>query len=107
MATAKIVQVPMEDELRQQLDKLSQAEGKTRSEVIREACRQHLRRSAIERLDRQYEEGYRRLPENPAIAEAMTAMAAQLWKREFGDEDDWDEIYQQWLADHSEATRER
>ena len=74
----KIVQVPMEEELRQQLDRLSLAEGRTRAEVIREACRRHLRRSEIGRLDREYEEGYRRLPENPAIAEAMTAMAAAL-----------------------------
>ena len=97
---AKIVQVPMEQELCQRLDTLSHAEGKTRAEVIREACRQYLRRSEVGRLEREYAEGYRRLPENPAIAEAMTTMAAALWTQEFGDEDEWNEIYREWMADH-------
>lgn len=96
----KIVQVPMGDELREQLDRLSQAEGKTRAEVIREACKERLRRADIERLDSEYEEGYRRFPENATVADAMTAMAAGLWAEEFGDTAYWEEEYRKWIAEH-------
>jgi hypothetical protein len=35
-----------------------------------------------ERLDRQYEEGYRRMPEDPELAEAQAEMSGEILEEE-------------------------
>lgn len=92
MAT-KIIQVPMEDELRQRLDSLAEQQKKPRAEVIREACRRYLRRLQEEEWDRQYEEGYRRMPEDVRELDGFLQGYAQVLP-----EEDWEQEYQDWLA---------
>lgn len=88
----RIVQVPMEEELRQKLDAVAEAERKPRAEIIRKACKEYLRQIQEAELDRQYVEGYRRMPEDPREVEALGLLAAQVWAQEYGEEDwsDWD-----------------
>lgn len=83
MITArKVIQVPIGDELLRSVDELSRRRGQTRSEFIREACRRYLRQLEQEELDRAYEEGYRRQPENPALGQAQLALVGQVLEEE-------------------------
>lgn len=77
-ATTKLVQVPMDDDLRTQLDTAADAQGKARAEVIREACRLYLRRLHREELKRRYIEGYRRVPEDVADLAGFIEAYAQV-----------------------------
>ena len=74
----KVIQVPMEDDLRRALDDLSKNKNRSRAEVIRKACLLYLRRLEEERLDTEYQEGYQRIPEGTALGQAQEAMAAEV-----------------------------
>ncbi len=78
----KVIQVPIGDELLEALDDLSRAEGRSRSEIIREACQRYLERLEQVQLDRSYQEGYRRRPEDPALAEAQASVTGEVLSRE-------------------------
>ena len=78
----KVIHVPMEDTLCRALDDLSKKKNRSRAEVIREACLLYLRRLEEERLDAEYQEGYRRIPENTALGQAQEAMAAAVLEPE-------------------------
>ncbi len=80
--STRVIQVPMEKELLEALDLLSRAEGRSRADLIREACRLYLRRMEQERLDREYIEGYVRVPEGLALSEAQAALAGQVLPEE-------------------------
>ncbi len=82
----KVIQVPMEEELLRQVNRLARARRSTRAALIREACQEYLRRLKEEELERRYIEGYRRKPEDPAWGELGAKLATQVWPRE-----DWDE----------------
>jgi metal-responsive CopG/Arc/MetJ family transcriptional regulator len=82
VTTNKLVQIPMDHELLAQLDRLSRAEGNSRSAVIRRACREYLKRLEEERLDAIYEEGYRRIPEDSSVGEAQVAIAKEMLAEE-------------------------
>ncbi|MDD5189655.1 MAG: ribbon-helix-helix domain-containing protein [Dehalococcoidales bacterium] len=77
-----IIQVPVERELLDELDKLSKEQSKSRSEVIRQACRKFLDETEEERLDRIYVEGYKRIPETTEWGEAQEAMLSEVWPKE-------------------------
>ncbi|MBI2886209.1 MAG: ribbon-helix-helix protein, CopG family [Chloroflexi bacterium] len=78
----KIIQVPMDEELVAKLDARAEKAGRPRAEIIRAACRAHLRRLEEAEQEQAYIEGYRRIPEDPALAEAMASLAAQILPRE-------------------------
>lgn len=78
----------MEEELCRRLDVLSKEKGTPRAQVIRDACRQYLWRLEQERLDREYVEGYKRIPEDPRVFQAYAAMTADILPEE--DWSDWD-----------------
>lgn len=78
----KIVQVDMDDTLLEALDSASKQEGRTRAELIREACQRYLRRSEDARLEQAYEEGYNRIPEEPMIGQAQVELSAQVLPEE-------------------------
>jgi len=77
-----IIQVPVDEELLQRLDKLSKEQSKSRAEVIRHACRKFLKETEEERLDRVYQEGYERVPETPEMGEAQIKMIKKVWPKE-------------------------
>jgi len=51
-------------------------------DLIRKACRRHAERAERRHRDSQYEGGYRRLPEDPVVAEAQANMSAQILEQE-------------------------
>lgn len=82
VSSAKIVQVPIDEELLASLDELSRGRRTSRSAVIRDACREYLRRLREEALDEVYERGYRRTPEDTATGETQASLAAQVLPEE-------------------------
>ncbi len=74
----RIIQVPMDPELLANLDKLCGEKRIARAELIRESCREYLRRSEQEELDRAYQNGYERCPEAPEAAAAQMKLAGKV-----------------------------
>ena len=74
----KVIQVPVDEGLLVALDQVSRKQHKARAELIREACQCYLKQAESEELDRLYQEGYERLPEEPMLAEAQIALAAEI-----------------------------
>lgn len=74
----KVIQVPVDEELLTALDQLSGKQRKARSELIRQACRRYLVQVESEELDRLYQQGYERLPEEPELGEMQIALAGEI-----------------------------
>lgn len=74
----KVIQVPIEDDLLGALDEASRSEKRSRADLIRQACRDYLRRRREQTLDRLYQEGYERVPEDSAIGQAQVALLGQV-----------------------------
>jgi metal-responsive CopG/Arc/MetJ family transcriptional regulator len=78
----RIIQVPMNDELLRALDLASRQRGLSRAALIRTASEEYLRRLDEEEADREYEEGYVRVPEVPDFGEAQLAVLPYVWSKE-------------------------
>ncbi len=78
----KIIQVPVDEELLKDLDILSQKQRKARSEVIRQACLRYLQQVEYEELDKLYQQGYIRIPEEPEAGEIQIAMSSEILSTE-------------------------
>jgi metal-responsive CopG/Arc/MetJ family transcriptional regulator len=74
----KVIQVPVDEELLTALDQTSRKQNKARAELIREACQCYLEQVESEELDRLYQQGYERLPEEPELGEAQIALAGEI-----------------------------
>jgi metal-responsive CopG/Arc/MetJ family transcriptional regulator len=66
----------------QALDHLSEKEDRSRAAIIRDACRLYVARADEERLDREYVEAYKRIPEDPALGEAQVAILVEVVPKE-------------------------
>lgn len=80
--TRKVIQVPMEADLLQALDSRSKQDGRSRAELIREACRHYLRRLEVEQLEQVYQDGYLRVPEGRELGEVQASLTAQVLPKE-------------------------
>lgn len=78
----KVIQVPVEEELLRDLDSLSKKQRKARSELIRQACLIYLQRVKNEELDKIYQQGYVRVPEESAMGEIQVAISGELLSKE-------------------------
>ncbi|MDD4987133.1 MAG: ribbon-helix-helix protein, CopG family [Dehalococcoidales bacterium] len=78
----KVIQVPVDEELLTALDQLSRKQRKARSELIRQACQCYLGQVKSEELDRSYQQGYERLPEEPELGEAQIALGGEVLSKE-------------------------
>jgi metal-responsive CopG/Arc/MetJ family transcriptional regulator len=78
----KVIQVPIDEKLLTALDKLSRKQSKARSEIIRQACQHYLERVESEELDRIYQQGYERLPEEAEIGKAQVTITGEILPRE-------------------------
>jgi metal-responsive CopG/Arc/MetJ family transcriptional regulator len=78
----KVIQVPVDEKLLIALDKLSRKQSKARSEIIRQACQQYLEQVESEELDRIYQQGYEKLPEEAEIGEAQVTLTGERLPRE-------------------------
>jgi len=77
-----VIQVPVDEELLIALDQLSRKQRKARSELIRQACQRYLRQVESEELDRLYQPGYEKLPEEPELREAQIALIGEVLPKE-------------------------
>jgi len=80
--TKKVIQVPVDEKLLGALDRTSRKQNKARAELIREACQRYLTQMESEELDRLYQQGYERLPEEPKLGEAQLGLAGQILPEE-------------------------
>lgn len=71
-----VIQVPMEADLVERLDYRARREAVSRAALIREACALYLRHLDADERERNYEEGYRRVPEAAPEAESLAWLAA-------------------------------
>jgi len=78
----KVIQVPVDEELLKDLDNLSKKQHKARAELIRQACLSYLQQVEREELDRLYQQGYMRIPEEPETGEIQVAMSGEFMSRE-------------------------
>ena len=78
----KIIQVPVDEELLKGLDSLSKKQRKARSELIRHACLRYLQQVEHEELDKLYQQGYARIPEEPEAGEIQIAMSGEILSKE-------------------------
>ena len=77
-----VIQVPVDENLLEALNIASKKANLTRSEFIREACHQYLRRLKMAELDMVYQRGYEDIPEEPALGEAQADLAGQILQEE-------------------------
>jgi metal-responsive CopG/Arc/MetJ family transcriptional regulator len=78
----KVIQLVVDEELLKNLDALSKAKTKTRSEIIRQACQRYLKQAKDEEQDRIYRQSYIDLPEEPELGEAQEVLMAEMHDRE-------------------------
>ncbi len=78
----KVIQVPVDEELLRDLNNLSKKQRKARSELIRQACLNYLQQVEHEELDRFYQQGYVRIPEEPETGESQVAMSGEFMSKE-------------------------
>ncbi len=78
----KVIQVPVDDSLLKNLDTLCKKQRKPRSKVIREACVSYLQKLENEELDKVYQQGYSRIPEEPMIGEAQADILGEVLSKE-------------------------
>ena len=78
----KVIQVPVDEKLLKDLDSLSKKQRKARSELIRQACLLYLQQVENEELDRLYQQGYRRIPEESETGEIQVAMSGEHLSKE-------------------------
>lgn len=80
--TRKVIQVPIDEELLTRIDERVGRVAESRAAFIREACRWRLDALKGGQLDREYVDGYRRKPEDPAWAKATTRLLSKVLPRE-------------------------
>jgi metal-responsive CopG/Arc/MetJ family transcriptional regulator len=85
----RVIQVPMSRNLVDELDEVSREREQSRAALIRELCERFLKAREEERLDREYAEGYKRMPETEE-EKAWAEMGAKLLAEGLA-EDAWPE----------------
>ncbi|MBI4308271.1 MAG: hypothetical protein HY684_05640 [Chloroflexi bacterium] len=80
--TKKVIQVPIDEGLLKELDDLSKKLRRARAELIRHACLHYLRELKYEELDRLYQQGYVRIPEEPGTGEIQVAISGEFVTKE-------------------------
>jgi hypothetical protein len=73
----KVIQVPINETLLVALDRTSRKQNKARAQLVREACQSYLAKIECEELDRLYQAGYERLPEEPGLGDSQVAVAGE------------------------------
>ena len=80
--SGKVIQVPMGQELLEQLDSISKTQKCSRAQLIREACSIYVTQLEEDMMDRAYREGYERLPESSALGEAQANLSGEVLSEE-------------------------
>ena len=69
--------VQLDDELVDRLDRLADEQGTNRSELLRRGAAAVLAASELAVADRELQDAYRRIPQDPAVVIAATRLAVQ------------------------------
>lgn len=80
--TRKPVLLQFTEELLDELDRLSEAQGRSRSAVVREAVRRYVTDQSTALKDEQMREAYRRIPDNDEFADWAEASLRQMIEEE-------------------------
>ncbi len=78
----KVIQVPVDEGLLKELDNMSKKQRKSRSELIRQACLRYLRDIEHQELDKLYQQGYGKIPEEPGTGETQVAISGEFMTKE-------------------------
>ncbi len=78
----KIIQVPIEDTLLKRIDNTAGDVAESRSAFIREACKLRLRDLEARELERRYIAGYRKRPEEAALAKTGAKFLSRVLAKE-------------------------
>jgi metal-responsive CopG/Arc/MetJ family transcriptional regulator len=78
----KVIQVPVDEELLVALDQRSRKQNKARAELIREACQAYLEQVESDELDRLYQQGYERVPEESKLGNAQANLVVGILPKE-------------------------
>lgn len=81
-----VIQVPIDRGLLERIDRQARIESLARAALIRLACERYLRAAERTEWERQYVEGYRRIPEVVSEAESAAWLLAADWPN-----DEWPE----------------
>jgi metal-responsive CopG/Arc/MetJ family transcriptional regulator len=73
----KEVLVQLDDELVGRLDELAARQGASRSELLRRGAMAVLEAADAAHADRELQDAYRRIPQDPALIKAARRLAAQ------------------------------
>lgn len=68
--------VQLDDELVERLDRLADQQGTSRSDLLRRGAAAVLEASELAAADRELQESYRRIPQDPVVVAAATRLAA-------------------------------
>jgi metal-responsive CopG/Arc/MetJ family transcriptional regulator len=71
------VLVQLDDELVERLDRAAAQQGTSRSDLLRRGAAAVLEASDLAAADRELQESYRRMPQDPAVVAAATRLAAR------------------------------
>ena len=71
------VLVQLDDQLVEALDRVAAAEGVSRSELIRRGARAILDAQLVAQKERDHAEAYRKMPQDPVLAEALYRAAIE------------------------------
>jgi metal-responsive CopG/Arc/MetJ family transcriptional regulator len=74
----RIIQVPIEESMLEDLNNLSKKHHKARAEMIRLACSDYLKQIKQEELNKIYQEGYRKIPEKVEIGKVQLIMTREI-----------------------------
>lgn len=80
--SSKIIQVPMDEELLNQIDATAGVVAESRAAFIRVACQQRLRSLHAKELDRLYVEGHQKHPEGLDWAQSSAALLSKRLPKE-------------------------
>lgn len=86
MGKQHVIQVPVDDKVYASVVALAKKSGSSRAEVMREAFIQYERQAREAELDRQYREGYGRIPDDGEAGETQVRLAGEILNKE-----NWDE----------------
>ncbi len=98
----KVIQVPVDRDLLEALDRVSREQAKSRSALIREACAKYITNLEEAQAVQQYIRSYAEMPETEEERE-WGELGAQLVTEVWGEED-WSEEYAADMAEQ-DATR--
>ncbi|MEQ8187204.1 MAG: hypothetical protein ABRQ39_04475 [Candidatus Eremiobacterota bacterium] len=78
LKTMKMIQVPMNNELANDIINIAKERGESRAEIIRKACQAYISAIKEKNMEEIYREGYKNVPEDMKMANISSEIYANL-----------------------------